>query len=154
MARTHIEVEMDMKGWDEKPYHEMADGSKLTDAMIPVAYSGGIEGEGMLQYLLSYRADQTGVFMGYERVTGSIGDRKGSFVWKHDGIFQPSGVRTALTIVPGSATGELVGLRGEGSFIAIHGMKHHLIMDYEFVTDPASWIDEALEAEAAKQAAQ
>jgi hypothetical protein len=152
MAKTHIDVEMEMKGWDEKPYHERDDGSKLTDAVIPVVYSGGLEGEGMLQYLLCYRADQTGVFMGYERVTGSIGDRKGSFVWKHDGIFQPSGVRTTLTIVPGSATGDLVGLRGEGSFFAIHGMKQHVTLDYEFVTDPASWIDGELEAAAAKQA--
>src|SRR5687768_12951355 len=136
---THITVEMEMKGWDEKPYHEQENGIKMTQAMIPIAYSGGIEGEGMLQYLLSYRADGTGVFMGYERFTGRIGDRSGSFAWKHEGVFQPNGVKTTLMIIPGSGTGDLKGIRGEGSFIALHGLKHTLTMDYEFVEDPVSW---------------
>src|SRR5919108_6125928 len=101
--------------WDEKPYAEMEDGRKLTQASVRQALSGGIEGEGEVEWLMCYRADQTADFVGLESIVGRIGDRSGSFVALHSaGSFDGTVARGELSVVPGSGTGELQGLRGNG----------------------------------------
>ena len=118
--------------WDEKPYAEMEDGRKLTQASVRQALSGGIEGEAKVEWLMCYRSDQTADFVGLESIVGRIGDRSGSFVALHSaGSFDGTVARGELSIVPGSGTGELQGLRGNGEFTAPHGGEPSLTLDYE-----------------------
>jgi hypothetical protein len=118
--------------WDEKPYAEMEDGRKLTQASVRQALSGGIEGEGEVEWLMCYRSDQTADFVGLESIVGRIGDRSGSFVALHSaGSFDGTVARGELSVVPGSGTGELQGLRGTGEFTAPYGGEPSLTLDYE-----------------------
>src|SRR5438874_492361 len=98
---THANAQIDMTGWDEKTVHEN-DGHKLTRAEISTHYTGDLEGEGKLEYLLSYRADGTGVFIGLERIEGRLGNRSGSFALQHEGIFQTGLAKANYKVVPGS----------------------------------------------------
>jgi hypothetical protein len=36
-----------------------------------------------------------------------------------------------LTVVPGSGTGELKGIQGQGSYAAVHGDQQPYVLDYE-----------------------
>jgi hypothetical protein len=109
---------------------------KLSRASITNKLSGGIEGEGTLEYLLSYpNLDGNDVpFIGYERVVGQIETFAGSFVLKHDGVFSPtSGVKGKLEIVPGSGTGDFVGIDGNGAITAKageHGGEYAITLAY------------------------
>lgn len=105
------------KVWEERPFAESADAPKLTRANGADLYHGEIEAEGTFEYLMMYGADGVTPFIGMTRIDGRLGDRQGSFVVRGDGVHQNGGVRSALTIIPGSGTGELSGIRGEGTLV-------------------------------------
>src|SRR5262245_60308059 len=104
-----------IKGWDEKPYSEGPDLPRLTRASVTKAYTGDIEGEGQVEYLMMYRSDGSAAFVGLERVAGRIGGRTGTFVLQRIGVFEGGQARESYFVLPGSATGEMSGLRGDGS---------------------------------------
>ncbi len=121
-----------MKSWDEKPYDEIEGGPKLTRATVAKSYSGDIEGDGTVEYLMIHREDGSASFVGLERVIGSIGDRRGSFVLEHKGTFEGGTAKATWSVVPGSGTGDLSGLRGEGGFASAHADEYAITLDYDF----------------------
>ena len=50
--------------WDEKSYSEGQDQPKLTRASVTKTYTGDIEGEGQVEYLMMYRGDGTAAIVG------------------------------------------------------------------------------------------
>ena len=114
---THATGTFDTKSWEEEPYHEIEGAGKLTRASVTDSFKGDIEGEGRVEYLMAYRDDSFGSFIGLGRVVGRVGDRTGSFVLQHTGTFENGGVRATWAVVPGSGAGELSGLRGEGGYV-------------------------------------
>jgi uncharacterized protein DUF3224 len=112
--KRHATGSFEVKSWDEKPYSEIASQPKLTRADVVYAYHGDLEGEGTIAYLMCYSSNNIAYFIGYEQVTGRLGDRSGSFVLQHNGTFEAGAVKDALNVVPGSATGDLSGLLGVG----------------------------------------
>ena len=121
-----------IKNWNEKPFSEVEGGSKLTHAKVSLLYSGDITGEGVQEYLMVYDNDGAATFNGIERVTGSIGDRAGSFVLQHSGTFKDGNITQHTVVVEGSATGALEGLRGSTSLTAGHQQTFPFIFDYTF----------------------
>jgi len=108
--------------WEEKAYTEMEDGRKLTRVQAVFAYSGDLEAEGKVEYLMAYSPDGTGSFVGLEHIIGQIGGRQGSFVAQHTGTFDPQSVTTRWDFVPGLGTKALSGLTGGGQIVlAGHG---------------------------------
>jgi hypothetical protein len=105
-----------MKSWDEKSFDEFDDGRKLTRAGVTYSYTGDLEGESKIEYLMVYAADGTANYVGLERVIGKLGNRSGSYVIQHVGTFEAKSVQDRWSIVPGSGTGDLQGLIGEGEF--------------------------------------
>jgi hypothetical protein len=120
-----------IKSWDEKPWGEGQDLPRLTRASVTKTFTGDIEGEGQVEYLMMYRSDGTAVVVGLERVVGRIGGKAGSFVLQRTGVFEDGQAKESYSVVPGSATGELLGLRGEGRSAVGHGMEHPFTLDYE-----------------------
>src|SRR6267154_3613789 len=82
-----------IKHWDEKPYSEGQDLPKLTRASVTKTFTGEIEGEGQVEYLMMYRSDGSATFVGLERVTGRVAGKAGSFVLQRAGKFE-NGVAT------------------------------------------------------------
>jgi Protein of unknown function (DUF3224) len=120
-----------IKNWDEKPYGEGQDLPKLTRASVTKAYTGDIEGEGQAEYLMMYRSDGSATFVGLERIVGRIGARSGTFVLQRTGVFEGGQAKESYSVIPGSATGDLQGLLGEGSSAVGHGMEHPFTLNYE-----------------------
>ncbi len=121
-----------IKSWDEKPYSEGAGLPKLTQASVDKTYTGDIEAEGHVEYLMMYRPDGSATFVGLERITGRIGDRTGSFVLQRTGSFEGGQAKESYSVVAGSATGDLRSLTGEGTSSVGHGMEHPFVLDYDF----------------------
>ncbi len=134
---TRATGSFELKQWDEHPYIEEKDVARLTQASVTNAYRGDIEGEGTLHYLMTYRHDGEGWnsadFVGYEYVNGRLGDRSGSFVLQHTGVFEEGAAKGNLSVVPGSGAGDLRGIRGSGSFVARHNVQPTpFTLDYDF----------------------
>ena len=121
-----------IKSWDEKPYSEGQDLPKLTRASVAKTYSGDIDGEAHVEYLMMYRSDGSATFVGIERVIGRVAGKAGSFVLQRTGVFEGGLAKEVYSVIPGSATGELKGLKGEGTSAVGHGMEHPFSLTYEF----------------------
>ena len=120
-----------IKNWDEKPYSEGNGLPKLTRASVKKTFTGDIEGEGQVEYLMMYRSDGSATFVGLERVVGRIGGKSGTFVLQRLGEFEGGQAKESYSIIPGSATGDLRGLRGDGKSAVGHGLEHPFRLDYE-----------------------
>ena len=130
--RKQAKATFGIKSWDEKTYNEIDEGPKLTRASVTKSYQGDVDGEGKLEYLMMYRTAGSASFMGLERVTGSVGGRSGSFVLQHSGTFEDGVAKVTLSVVPGSGTGDLRGMSGEGRFNAGHQPPYAMTLDYGF----------------------
>jgi len=128
---TRANARFAIKSWDEKPYSDGPDLPKLTRAGVVKTFTGDIEGEGQVEYLMMYRSDGSATFVGLERIVGRIGGKAGSFVLQRTGVFENGRAKESFSVVPGSATGALTGLRGEGSTDVGHGMEHPFSLSYE-----------------------
>ena len=103
-----------IKTWDEKPYSEVQDQPRLTRASVTKAYTGDIEGEGQVEYLMMYRSDGSATFVGLERVAGRIGGKTGTFVLQRAGIFESGQAKESYSVIPGSANWRPAGPPGRG----------------------------------------
>ncbi|ATL26094.1 DUF3224 domain-containing protein [Streptomyces formicae] len=109
--------------WDEKPVAGADGGARIAHAAVTNDYAGGIEATGTsCEYTIAYTSETVGSFVGYEFIDGTLDGRTGSFVIEQRGAFRADGgIDCALTVLPDSATGELKGLTGTGSFTAQGG---------------------------------
>jgi len=87
---------------------------KPTRASVTKAYTRDIVGDGEVEYLMRYRSDGSATFVGLERVIGRIAGKSGSFVLQRSGVFEDGQAKESHSVIPGSATGELQGLVGDG----------------------------------------
>lgn len=120
-----------IKSWDEKPYSEGEGLPRLTRAIVTKAYTGDIEAEAQVDYLMTYLSDGSASFVGLERVVGRIGEKTGTFVLQRIGAFEGGLAKETYAVIAGSATGELQGLEGNGSSEVGHGMEHPFALTYE-----------------------
>jgi hypothetical protein len=120
-----------IKSWDEKPFSEGNNLPKLTRAAVSKTFTGDITGDGHVEYLMMYRSDGSATFVGLERVVGQIAGKAGSFVLQRTGAFENGMAKESYFVIPGSGTGDLQGLRGEGTSAVGHGMEHPLMLNYE-----------------------
>ena len=105
-----------VESWEEEPIHEVEGATKLTRVSAIVSYRGDLEGEGRVEYLMSYRADGSTTFLGMERITGGLAGYEGSFVLQHVGTFSEGAAKSAFSVIPGSGSGKLEKLRGHGEY--------------------------------------
>jgi hypothetical protein len=125
-----------IKRWDEKPYSEGDGLPKMTRASVDKTFTGDIDGEGHVEYVMMYRSDGTAAFVGLERITGRIAGRNGSFVLQRTGVFEDGQARESYSVVTGSGTGELRGLRGEGTSSLGHAADYPFGLNYELDETP------------------
>lgn len=121
-----------LKRWDEKPYDESDGAPKLTRASVLYGFDGELSGEGRLEYLMAYLPDATALFLGYQRFVGRIGDREGTFIFRHGGRFANGIASDTWTVVDGSGTAALAGIRGQVEFSAGQQDAYEIIFEYDF----------------------
>ncbi|MFI6027663.1 DUF3224 domain-containing protein [Amycolatopsis magusensis] len=121
------------KTWEENVVSGTEGQPRYAHAHAVMTYSGLIEGESSCDYLLYYTGpDYDGAGQrapGFERIEGAVDGRKGSFVIRHEVAFDANGIDGTFTVVDGSGTGELTGLRGTGTATGASG---EAAMSYTF----------------------
>ena len=130
--RTRATGKITVKSYEPAPYDEPADGPTLSRIHVEETFSGDIEAEGVVDFLQAQMADGSASFVGIERVTGSLGVRSGSFLLQDQGTVSGSTVSGEWFVVPGSGSGDLAGLRGEGGFSAQLGESADVSLEYWF----------------------
>jgi len=130
--RTHASAVITVHKYEPAAYDEPADGPALTRIHVQESFSGDISGEGVVEFLQAARADGSASFVGIERVTGAVGGRTGTFLLQDAGTVQDNIVSGDWFVIPGSGTGQLTGLRGEGGFRANLGEGAQVHLDYWF----------------------
>ena len=127
----HTDAKFRIASWDEEPFDESEDGSKLTRAHIRRSFHGDLIGTGNLMYVMSFLESGEASFTGFEKVEGSLGGRTGSFVLRHTGSYDGGKATAHYEVVSGSASGQLAGLSGSGAFSAGQAEEHDMTLDYE-----------------------
>ena len=106
----------EITAWEETPYDQPVEGSKLSRATVKKIFRGEIEGESTTELLMFQAGDGSASYVALERVAGRIGDRSGSFVVQDSATRSGAMQRASWFVVPSSGTGELRGLQGEAEY--------------------------------------
>jgi Protein of unknown function (DUF3224) len=130
---THAEGTLTINSWDENPLLEIDEKRKLTTTSVTQALHGDIEGEGTATWLSMYLSDGTAVYMGFQRIVGSIGDAEGSVVLRVTGGYDGTVARSEWTVVDGTGTGALERLAGSGASDATSDEPPRYTLEYELV---------------------
>jgi hypothetical protein len=129
---VHATGRIEVKTYEPITYDQPAEGPALVRIHVVEDFSGDIEGEGVAEFLQTARGEDEASFVGVERVSGRIGGKSGTFVLQDQGSLKGTTVSGTWFVVPGSGTGELQGLRGEGGFEAELGQGAEITLDYRF----------------------
>jgi hypothetical protein len=121
-----------VKTYEPTSYDQRADAPTLVEIHVTEDFSGDVSGTGEVRFLQALRSDGFASFCGIERVVGSIAGRQGTFLLQDAGTLEGNRVSGSWFVLPGSGSGELSGLRGEGGFEAQLGQNATWTLDYWF----------------------
>ena len=115
---------------------ENAGGAALGRMTLDKQFHGDLEGAGKGQMLAAGTAvkDSAG-YVALEIVSGALRGRSGTFVLQHTGTMNRGTPQLAISVVPDSGTGQLVGLAGKMAITVASG-KHSYEFEYT-LPDPA-----------------
>ena len=131
-SRTRASAVITVHKYEPVAYDQPAEGQVLTRIHVEESFSGDITGDGVVEFLQAAQADGAASFVGIERVTGTVGSREGTFLLQDAGTVAGDIVSGDWFVIPGSGTGKLAGLRGEGGFRANLGESAQVHLDYWF----------------------
>ena len=99
---------------------------------IDKVYSGDMVGEGQGEMLSAGNpAAGSAAYVAIEHVTAMLDGRSGSFALQHCGVMHAGESKLTISVVPGSGTGELLGLEGSYNIIMTEG-QHCYELEYSF----------------------
>lgn len=125
-ASGTFEVKLAPAGNDSTP-----EGPNLGRLSIDKVFTGDLAGvsKGEMITAAGIAVKESAAYSAVERVTGTLGGKKGSFALQHTGVMDRGKPSLNITVVPDSATGELTGLTGRMDII-IEGKEHKYVFEY------------------------
>jgi hypothetical protein len=129
--RTRAEATITVEESTAEPFDPTA-SPDLVQVRIRERFSGDIEGESMVRALQAKGADGSAHMVSLQRVRGRLGGREGAFVLQGAETVENGAIKASWSVVPGSGTGELAGLRGEGGFEGRFGEGSRGVLEYWF----------------------
>lgn len=132
MSTTRANATTTVQTYQPVAYDTPAEGPTLSRLHVEETFAGDIEASNVVEFLLSAMADGSASFVGFGRVNGTVGGKRGTFLLQETGRIEGNKVSGEWFVVPGSGTGDLVGLRGAGGFLADLGQGATTHLDYCF----------------------
>jgi len=131
--RTHAKAKakITVQSSEAKPYDQTA-GPALMELRLNETFIGDIDGDSPVRALQVLRDDQSARLVSMQRFRGKLGGREGTFVLQGSEIVENGQIKATWFVVPGSGTGDLSGLRGEGGFEGQFGKGSDGTLDYWF----------------------
>lgn len=106
------EATFEVTSWQETVYDAPNEGSQLLRATVLKTFQGEVEGSSTAELLMVRAGEEGGEgYIATERITGRLGERTGSFVVQHGGVFSRH-LHQFGYIVKDSGTGDLRGIVG------------------------------------------
>jgi hypothetical protein len=130
-TRSRAEAKIIVQHSEAKPYDQTVSPA-LMEVRINETFTGDIDGQSMVRALQVLRDDQSASFVSMQRVRGKLGGRHGTFVLQGSEVVEQGKITATWFVVPGSGTGDLSGLRGEGGFEGEFGKGSYGRLDYWF----------------------
>src|SRR5438105_4566310 len=130
-ARTRAKAKIAVQGSEAKPYDQTASPA-LVEVRLTETFTGDIEGESSVRALQILRDDKSACLVSMQRFRGKLDGRQGTFVLQGSEIVENGNISARWSVVPGSGTGGLSGLRGEGGFEGEFGKGSDGTLDYWF----------------------
>ncbi len=130
-VRARAEAVITVQDSKAEPY-DRADGPALMEVRIRETFQGDIEGDSTVRALQAQRDDRSACLVSLQRVRGRLGGRRGTFVLQGSEIVENGAIKATWSVVPGSGTDALAGLRGEGGFEGRYGEGSRGTLDYWF----------------------
>jgi hypothetical protein len=130
-TRSRAEAKIIVQHSEAKPYDQTVSPA-LMEIRINETFTGDIDGQSMVRALQVLRDDQSASFVSMQRVRGKLGGRHGTFVLQGSEVVEQGKITATWFVVPGSGTGDLSGLRGEGGFEGEFGKGSYGRLDYWF----------------------
>jgi hypothetical protein len=113
--RTRAEANITVQNSEAKPFDQTT-SPLLTEIHIRERFTGDIDGESTVRALQVQRHDHDANLVSMQRFRGTLGGRQGTFVRQGQETVENGRIKATWFVVPGSGTGDLTGLRGEGGF--------------------------------------
>jgi hypothetical protein len=130
-TRTRAGAKVVVRNSEAKPYDQAASPA-LMEIHISETFTGDIDGESPVRALQVLRNDKSASMVSVQRFHGKLGGRQGTFVLQGSEIVEKGKIKATWFVVPGSGSGELSGLRGEGGFEGEFGKGSDGWLDYWF----------------------
>ena len=116
---------------EARPYDQTASPA-LIEIHLSETFAGDIDGESPVRALQVLRDDRSASLVSMQRFRGRLDGREGTFVLKGSEMVEDGKIKATWFVVPGSGTGDLSGLRGEGGFEGDFGKGSEGTLDYWF----------------------
>ena len=129
---NHAQGTFELQSWEEDPYLELDGGGKLTRANVAQRFSGDLDGDGSVQWLMCYAEDGTARFSAFSISAGASASGQAVSSSRRRGPSTAGGRTGRWSVIPQSGTDGLRGIVGSGEFAAPHGPKADLELEYEF----------------------
>src|SRR5215469_9255520 len=130
-TRTRATAKVTVLSSEAEPYDQTT-GPALTEIHIIEVFTGDIDGESTVRALALQRDDKSASQVSMQRFSGKLAGRHGAFVLQGSEIVKDGKIKATWFVVPGSGTGDLSGLRGEGGFEGSFGKGSDGWLDYWF----------------------
>ncbi len=128
---AHAEATVTVHNSHAEPYDQGA-GPALIEIRLNETFTGDMDGESSVRAFQVQPSKQYSSLVSMQRFIGKLGGRKGTFVLQGSEIVRNGSIKATWSVVPGSGTGELSGLRGEGGFAGEFGKGSKATLDYWF----------------------
>jgi hypothetical protein len=130
-AHAHARATIIVHSSQATPVDQTASPAVM-EVSIRETFTGEIDGESTVRALEILYPDRTASLVSLQRVSGKLGSREGTFVLQGSETVANGKIKATWFVVPGSGTGELSGLRGEGGFEGEFGRGSAGTLDYWF----------------------
>lgn len=130
-VRTHAEARITVHNSEAKPYDQTASPA-LLEISLNETFAGDIDGESAVRALEVRHEGQSASLVSLQRFTGKLSGRAGTFVLQGSETVENGRIKATWFVIPGSGTGGLSGLHGEGGFEGDFGKGSTGTLDYWF----------------------
>jgi Protein of unknown function (DUF3224) len=129
--RAHAEARIIVQNSEAKVYDQSAK-PVLMEINLTETFIGEIHGESSVRALQVLRDDHSARLVSMQRFRGKVCGHEGTCVLQGAETVENGKINASWFVVPGSGTGDLSGLRGEGGFQGEFGKGSHGSLDYWF----------------------
>ncbi len=130
-TRAHGRAKITVQSSEAKAY-DQTEGPALMEIRLSETFTGDIDGESPVRALQVLRDNKSASLVSVQRFRGKLAGRQGTFVLQGSEIVANGKIKATWFVVPGSGTGDLSGLRGDGGFEGDFGKGSDGWLDYWF----------------------